>query len=101
MEVIIDNAETKVSLPGRAGASVAETSGSQVSMPNADVNAVSGGVSSVVGLSANVDNDMNSLEKDETNAQTVLLNLPQRELQVLCSLLAKEGYVLACSCILI
>ncbi|XP_031386394.1 E3 ubiquitin-protein ligase UPL2-like isoform X2 [Punica granatum] len=92
LEVIIDNAETKESSPGKSAASVAEPSGSQVSLSEAEVNAESGRVSSAAGTSANVDRDMKSFsEKDETDTQTVLLNLPQGELRLLCSLLAKEG----------
>lgn len=89
------------SLPRKPGASVAEPPGSQVPLSNAEVNAESGSVSCVVGSSANMDNGMNSLGKDETDGQNVLLNLPQTELRVLCSLLAKEGYALAFICILI
>ncbi|KAK4796818.1 hypothetical protein SAY86_029144 [Trapa natans] len=100
LEVIVDNAKTKVSLPGKAGPSVVEPSGSQASMSNVDVTAGSGGVSSMVCSSVNMDNGMTSLDNDETDAQAVLLNLPQRELRFLCSLLTKEGlsdnaYVLA------
>lgn len=91
MEVVIDHAENKESLPGKSEASAAEPSGSQVSLPEAE----SGGVSSEVGTSvANVDDDKNNFtEKDEADGRTVLLKLPHRELQLLCSLLAKEGYV--------
>lgn len=62
-------------------------------MPDAGVNAELGNATSVVGALVNVDNDTkNSMGKDENDAQTVLLNLPQRELQLLCLLLAKDGY---------
>lgn len=91
LEVIIDNAESKRTVE-TAGPSIAEPSGSQVSVSDVEMNAESGGITSVGASSSMVDTVKKSTEKSETDAQAILLNLPQSELRLLCSLLAKEGY---------
>ncbi|KAK4801652.1 hypothetical protein SAY86_022139 [Trapa natans] len=92
LEVIIDHAESRLSLPKKLEASVPGQSSSQLSMPDGDVNAEYGNATSVVGTLVNVDKHVkNSSKNDEVDVQSVLLNLPHRELRLLCSLLAKEG----------
>lgn len=96
LEVIIDNAESKQSSSVKSGALVSEhPSGPQLLTPDTEMNAESGGTSTVVGTSTKAvesSSPSTSSSDSECDAQTVLLNLPQAELRLLCSLLAREGY---------
>lgn len=95
LEVIIDNAERK-SVSEKSGASASE----QLSVPESaasdvGVNRESGPISLGVATSSkDVDSSKptSSGSHKEFDSQTVLLNLPQAELRLLCSLLAREGY---------
>uniref|UniRef100_A0A5B6ZFI1 HECT-type E3 ubiquitin transferase n=1 Tax=Davidia involucrata TaxID=16924 RepID=A0A5B6ZFI1_DAVIN len=96
LEVIIDNAESKSSLPIESGASAAaQTSGPQLSTSDAEINTGSGGKSSGPDITSSKADDSSKPSASgvniECDTQTVLLNLPQAELRLLCSLLAREG----------
>ncbi|XP_031279241.1 E3 ubiquitin-protein ligase UPL2-like isoform X1 [Pistacia vera] len=89
--VIMDNAESN--LPDKSGASTTEQQPppvpASVGGMNAEPHVVSSGISV---SSSNVDSkSITSCENDECDVQSVMLNLPQTELRLLCSLLAREG----------
>lgn len=95
MEVIIDNAESKsVSDKSRASASE-QPSGPESVMSDVGISGEFGQISSDVAASSK-DVDISKLStsgaRKEFDTQAVLFNLPQAELQLLCSLLAREGY---------
>ncbi|KAI3465189.1 hypothetical protein Pfo_021852 [Paulownia fortunei] len=89
LDVILDNAEKKSDSSHDPGASASEQpSDPQVSTSGAEINVVSAaasgeGIFSMKSLSSDADR--------EQNARSVLNNLPKPELQLLCSLLAREG----------
>ncbi|XP_044510273.1 E3 ubiquitin-protein ligase UPL2-like isoform X2 [Mangifera indica] len=89
--VIIDNAESN--LPDKSGASTAEQQPLPVPTSVGGMNAEPHGVSSGMSVSSSyVDSrSITSCENDECDVQSVMLNLPQTELRLLCSLLAREG----------
>ncbi|KAL5559936.1 hypothetical protein UlMin_036147 [Ulmus minor] len=95
LEVLIDNAETKSLSSGKSLVFVSERpSGPQLSTSDTEMNTESGGTSTGAGTSTKaVDSSKPSTsgEDNEFDARTVLLNLPQAELRLLCSLLAREG----------
>ncbi|KAM6543817.1 hypothetical protein CsatB_008264 [Cannabis sativa] len=95
LDVIIDKAETKKSLSVKSDASVSEhPSGPQLLTSDSEMNPESGGTSNVGGTSSKIvdfSRPSTSGADDEYDAQTVLLSLPQAELRLLCSLLAREG----------
>ena len=98
LEVIIEHAEAKSSLSNASGASATEPSPApHTTTSDAVVNTGSGGISSGSDVtSANVDDSSKpstSGANMECDTETVLINLPQAELRLLCSLLAREGYV--------
>ncbi|KAI4366524.1 hypothetical protein MLD38_022393 [Melastoma candidum] len=91
LEVIIDNAESKHATPDKSGDS---------SMASMVPQAASSGAEhielerpSILNAEAAVmvDSGKTTSEKQEIDAQLVLASLPQAELRLLCSLLAKEG----------
>lgn len=94
LEVIVDNAERKQSSPEKSA--VSGTVPSVPEVPTLDTtHTESVAMSPVVGVaSVKIDSEKpsTSAEKDENDAHSVLANLPQAELRLLCSLLAKEGY---------
>lgn len=95
MEVIIDNAESKSSDKPGVGVSVSEQpSAPQISASDAEMNTDSGGTSVVDGTPDKVDDSSKptSGANNKCNTESALLNLPQAELRLLCSLLAREGY---------
>lgn len=96
MEVIIDSAESKSNTSEKPEVSVSEQqSGPQLLTSDTDMNTDSGGLAARVGTSTKVVNSSKpttSGADNECDTQTVLLNLPQAELRLLCSLLAREGY---------
>lgn len=96
--MVIDNAESKSSSSVKSRASIPEpVSGPQNLTSEAEMNAESGGPSTEAGTSTRVvDSSKSSTSgtENECDASTVLLNLPQAELRLLCSLLAREGYVM-------
>ncbi|KAK6940269.1 E3 ubiquitin ligase, domain of unknown function DUF908 [Dillenia turbinata] len=96
LEVIIDNAESKSNTSTNSGASSAEQSSVPlVSTSDADAHTESGDAASVVDAASNKADESSKPSSSgadgECDAQTVLLNLPQPELRLLCSLLAREG----------
>lgn len=89
MDVVIDNAEKRSYSSDGPVASPSQQSDPQVSTSGAEMNVVSAsasaeGTSTTTGSSSDADRHQ--------TAQTVLNNLPKPELQLLCSLLALEGY---------
>ncbi|KAJ7958898.1 E3 ubiquitin-protein ligase UPL1-like [Quillaja saponaria] len=106
LEVIIDNAETKPGSSDKAQISASEpTSDPHISTADADMNTDSGGSSDVSAQAKVVDSSKPTTSGTESThkeceTQIVLQSLPQAELRLLCSLLAREGlsdnaYVLA------
>ncbi|XP_028066908.1 E3 ubiquitin-protein ligase UPL2-like isoform X3 [Camellia sinensis] len=96
LEVIIDNAESKSSLPNESGVSPMEqTSGPQISVSNAEINTGSSVISSGSDITSSKPDGSSKPSASSANTkcdtQTVLHNLPQAELRLLCSLLAREG----------
>ncbi|KAF5739795.1 putative E3 ubiquitin protein ligase upl2 [Tripterygium wilfordii] len=96
LEVIIDNAECNSSLSNNHGSSPTEQppSASQTSSSDKQINEGTAGASAGVGTSSEVADSSKpttSSANNEIDAQNVLLNLPQAELRLLCSLLAREG----------
>ncbi|KAA8538199.1 hypothetical protein F0562_027807 [Nyssa sinensis] len=96
LEVIIDSAESKSILSIESGASAAEqSSGPRLSTSDAEINTESGGISSSSEVTLSKANDSSKPSTSganiECDSQTVLLKLPQAELRLLCSLLAREG----------
>ncbi|KAH7524790.1 hypothetical protein FEM48_Zijuj06G0156500 [Ziziphus jujuba var. spinosa] len=95
LEVIIGAAESKSTLSEKSEVSVSEQqTGPQLLTSDTEMNADSGGVSARVGTSnkvASFSKPTTSAADNECDTQTVLLNLPQAELRLLCSLLAREG----------
>ncbi|KAG6644475.1 E3 ubiquitin-protein ligase UPL2-like isoform X1 [Carya illinoinensis] len=94
LEVIINNAESKsVSDKSRASASE-QPSGPESVTSDVGISRESGQISSDVAASSK-DTDISKLSTTgvckEFDPQAVLLNLPQAELRLLCSLLAREG----------
>ncbi|CDP00938.1 unnamed protein product [Coffea canephora] len=88
LDVVIDNAETKSNSSDEPGSSVpGQQSDPHTSTSDAEMNASSGATSAVNdSLKAS-----SSGAKREGDSVHVLLNLPQAELRLLCSLLAREG----------
>ena len=87
--MVIDNAETKSNSSDEPGSSVpGQQSDPHTSTSDAEMNTSSGATSAVNdSLKAS-----SSGAKREGDSVHVLLNLPQAELRLLCSLLAREGY---------
>lgn len=89
--------ESKSSVSDESGpSSTRQPFGPQVSILDADaqINADSGSVSGVGITSSKADDSCKPLafcSHRECDAHSVLLNLPQSELRLLCSLLAQEG----------
>lgn len=96
LEVIIDNAEIKSKLSNESGVPAMEqTSGPQISTSDAEINRGSSVVASGSDLKSRKPDDSSKPSSSgadaEFDTQTVLHNLPQAELRLLCSLLAREG----------
>ncbi|GFY85914.1 ubiquitin-protein ligase 2 [Actinidia rufa] len=96
LEVIIDNVETKSSLSDVSGVSAAEqTSDPQISTSDAEIITGSGSISSGSDIASSKPDDSSKPSASSENAvcdtQTILHTLPPAELQLLCSLLAREG----------
>ena len=94
MGVIIDGVESKLSISDKPGpSSTGQPSAPQVSVSDAEINADSG-VSGFGVAPSKVDDSSKPSSHGshrECDAHSVLLNLPQSELRLLCSLLAREG----------
>lgn len=95
-DVIIDNAEIKTNSSDDPGPSVAEQPSGQISTTDAEINTGFGGTSSGSDArSSKADENLKlsvASSKKELDSENVLRNLPQAELRLLCSLLAREGY---------
>ncbi|XP_023545877.1 E3 ubiquitin-protein ligase UPL2-like isoform X2 [Cucurbita pepo subsp. pepo] len=95
LEVIIDNAESKSHSPEQSAPSTAEQPAvPEVSSSDAELNADSGGVSSGVGTSSKIgaySKTTASTSDGEFDSHSILAKLPEAELRLLCSLLAREG----------
>ncbi|KAL6995188.1 E3 ubiquitin-protein ligase upl1, partial [Sarracenia purpurea var. burkii] len=96
LDVVIDNAEIKSSLSPESGVSTAEqTSGPQISSSNAEIIAGSSVIPSGSDITSSKPNDSSKASASSANVecdtQSVVHNLPQAELRLLCSLLAREG----------
>ncbi|KAE9458821.1 hypothetical protein C3L33_09258, partial [Rhododendron williamsianum] len=96
LEVIIDYAESKSSSSNASGVSAAEqTSGLQIATSDAEINTGSGVKSSgsdITSSKPNGSSKPSALSADaDCDTQTVVDSLPQAELRLLCSLLAREG----------
>lgn len=93
--MIIDNAESKSHLSEQSVPSAAEQPAApEVSSSDAEVNAEPGGVSSGVGTSSKIgaySKITASAADSEFDSHSILVNLPEAELRLLCSLLAREG----------
>ncbi|GLU16061.1 hypothetical protein SLE2022_325110 [Rubroshorea leprosula] len=92
LEVIIDNVESKPIASETSGASpTKQTSNPQIStlenVENHHAHSEIAASSKIVDLSK----PSSSSAEDEGDAQNVLINLPQTELRLLCSLLGREG----------
>lgn len=96
LEVIIDNAERKSDsadrLDGSASQQQSTPQGLEVENNSENQDTVSGAAGTVT---KPIDSSASSSTRAESecDVQSVLLNLPQSELCLLCSLLAREGYV--------
>lgn len=94
LEVIVDNAERKESSPEKSVVSGTVPSAPEVptlETAHTESVAMSPGVG-VTSVKLDSEKPSTSAEKDENDAHSILANLPQAELRLLCSLLAKEGY---------
>ncbi|GMH04119.1 hypothetical protein Nepgr_005958 [Nepenthes gracilis] len=94
LEVIIDHAESKSGSSSGSGLSTNEQQSGPQMETDAEMNSDSGPISSQIDAAAKADESMKpstSGVNGGCDAQTILLGLPQAELRLLCSLLAKEG----------
>ncbi|XP_023522353.1 E3 ubiquitin-protein ligase UPL2-like, partial [Cucurbita pepo subsp. pepo] len=95
LEVIIDNAESKSHLSDQPTQSTVEQPAApEVSLSDAEVNGQSSSVSSGVGTSSKLGSYFKmaaSAADGEFDIHSILANLPEAELRLLCSLLAREG----------
>ncbi|XP_071715402.1 E3 ubiquitin-protein ligase UPL1-like [Rutidosis leptorrhynchoides] len=89
LDVIIDNAESKQT-PDERGVSVTEESPAEMSASDANVGSTDGSDTKLV-KADNASKPSSSGANDECDSRTILLNLPQTELRLLCSLLARES----------
>jgi len=93
LDVIIDSARSKSSSSDRSQISTEPVLGPQISAMEVDVN-----IDTVISSASEASPQVNESSKPTTSsskecqAQQVLCDLPQAELQLLCSLLALEGY---------
>lgn len=94
LDVIIDNAESKPSSEDRGESQTEQLSG-QISTSDAEINTGSGGISFGSDARSSKADDVSkpsaSVSNRESDAQSILLDLPQAELRLLCSLLARES----------
>lgn len=94
LAVIIDSAESN--LPDKSRACAKEQTAAEIPEADARKNSatqiISSGVSVSLPSAVDPSRSISSGTNDECDVQSVLLNLPQAELRLLCSLLAREGY---------
>ncbi|KAF5194891.1 E3 ubiquitin-protein ligase upl1-like protein, partial [Thalictrum thalictroides] len=96
LEVVIDNADNNSSLSIKPGVSPTDQpSGPQTAVSDAEMNSDAGGSSSggeaKVGKTDEPPEPSTSGSSKESDSHAILLSLPQGELRLLCSLLAREG----------
>lgn len=96
LDVIIDNAENKSSSSSKLVASSTEQPSGQISVSDTEMNTESSGIPSGAGIASPPKADDSSRPTTsgahlECDTHSVLVNLPQSELRLLCSLLAREG----------
>ncbi|XP_077234089.1 E3 ubiquitin-protein ligase UPL2-like isoform X2 [Tasmannia lanceolata] len=96
LEVVIDNAESNSGISNKSEVSPpAQPSGSQVALPDTHINNDSDRSSFGVDVKSNENDERSRPSTSGTNSEfdtlAVLLSLPQPELRLLCSLLAREG----------
>lgn len=93
LDVIINSARSKSSSSDRSQISTEPVLGPQISAMEVDVN-IDSVISSAPDASPQVSESSKptASSNKECPAQQVLCDLPQAELQLLCSLLALEGY---------
>lgn len=98
LEVIIDNTESRSNTSEEPGQSSSDLpTAAPVTNSHAEINTNSDGISSRIDVASSSKAEevsqqpLNSNEDRETDSQSVLTNLPQEELRLLCSLLAREG----------
>ncbi|GAB4839475.1 hypothetical protein Ancab_028998 [Ancistrocladus abbreviatus] len=94
LEVIIDNAESKSGSAAGIGLSTNEQQSGPHMDTDAEMHTDSGARPSEIDGASKVDDSVKPLTSgvnEACDAQTILLGLPQAELRLLCSLLAKEG----------
>lgn len=96
-DVIIDNAESKPISSDEPGPSATEQVSGQIATLDAELNTGSGGTSSGADVKSSKADEAPKLSvrgsETELDYDNILRNLPQAELRLLCSLLAREGYV--------
>ena len=94
LEVIMVNAESDSGMT-KGGASPEQPSGSEGTSNDAHMNVDPAGGSDGGGSKPTKTEAHSSSSRPvniESNTRSILLGLPQRELRLLCSLLAREGY---------
>jgi len=96
LDVIIDNAGSKSNSPSKPGLSTQEQQpGTDVTSTDVEMNTDAVAISSEVNAGSKVDESTKPSTSgvcEPHDAMTILLNLPQADLRLLCSLLATEGY---------
>lgn len=97
MEVIIDNAESKTTSSDKSGSVTEQTSSLPIPASDGNRSAETHGTSTEAAAPSCTDVEPSkpttSVSVNEYDAPNVLVDLPQAELRLLCSLLAREGYV--------
>ena len=97
VEVIIVNGESDSGLSNKPGASLEQQSGSENTTQDAQVTAdavESASEEGVKSVKAKDSERASTSRADNVNSiSDILLSIPEGELQLLCSLLAREGYV--------
>lgn len=94
------NAENDSGTSNKSGGSPERTLGSETAVQEGDVAAGTAASSDGVDIKsskADLSNPSSSAVNKGSHTRAVLLCLPQTELQLLCSLLAREGYVECCN----
>lgn len=96
-DVIIDNAESKPNSSEEPGPSATEQVPGQTTTLDAEINTGLGGTSSGDDAKSSKADETPKLSPGGSVTEHILRNLPQAELRLLCSLLAREGYVTGAS----
>lgn len=94
LEVVVDNADGDSGISTQTGDSLEQSSAPESVMQDVHANA------DIAGSSSSVDATVTNTDV-RGSLVSVILGLPQPELQLLCSLLAREGYVHLCQRIML